>query len=250
MQPSEGCGECAKHGRYLLWNLDSEGRRQWVNPGGSCPQCKAERKHEEAFARTAIPARFRECTVANYRVENEGQRRARKVATDYCRAIAEHMKHGDSLVFVGNCGTGKTHLACAIGKCAVAAGFDVQFTTVRQMLRDIRSTWRSGARSSEAEVIDRYAALDLLIVDEVGLQVGSDSEMCTLFDVLGERYAQMKSTIIISNLPLVRKAEAPEEKTIGDYLGERLFDRFCDAGSMAVSFNWNSYRGTQRDSQE
>lgn len=247
---SEGYGSCEKHGNFLLWNIDGEGRRQWVNPGGACPMCKAEKKHQEAFARLALPARFRDCTVSNYRATNDGQRRARKVATDYCEAIKDHVMRGDSLIFVGNCGTGKTHLACAIGKCAVGAGLGVQFTTVRQMLRDVRSTWNRGALESESEAIDRYVNLDLLILDEVGVQVGSDSEMFTLFDVLGERYAQKKATIIISNLPLVRKPEEPEEKTIGDYLGERLFDRFCDDGSMAVSFNWNSYRGTQREHQE
>nr|DAM24447.1 MAG TPA: hypothetical protein [Caudoviricetes sp.] len=41
---SEGYGSCEKHGNFLLWNLDGEGRRQWVNPGGACPMCKAEKK--------------------------------------------------------------------------------------------------------------------------------------------------------------------------------------------------------------
>ncbi len=45
--------------------------------------------------------------------------------------------------------------------------------------------WKPDCTESELDVIDRYASLNLLIVDEVGAQYGTDAEIKSLFDVLG-----------------------------------------------------------------
>ena len=75
---------------------------------------------------------------------------------------------------------------------------------------------------------------DLLILDEVGVQFGSDAEKLILFEIINTRYQDMKPTILISNLTLVE---------LGKYIGERVVDRMREGGGAILSFDWDSYRG-------
>ena len=62
---------------------------------------------------------------------------------------------------------------------------------------------------------------DLLILDEVGVQFGSETEKMILFEIINGRYEQLKPTIVInSNL----------RRALTDYLGERVVDRLREGG--------------------
>ena len=78
-----------------------------------------------------------------------------------------------------------------------------------------------------------YTQCDLLIIDEVGVQRGSDFEKETFFDVINERYENMRPTIILSNLTI---------EEIKVFLGERVFDRLRENGGKAFLLDWPSYR--------
>lgn len=210
-----------------------------------CPHCKAEKDERKKFGRMAIPKRFQGCTVSGYKVTNEGQRVAREAVVGFCKTIKERIPHGDSIVMSGKPGTGKTHLACAIAKVASAAGFSVLFTRVRPMVRSIRETWKPSSKETEADAIRRFASVDLLILDEVGVQEGSDNEHLLLFDVLAERYESMKSTILLSNFPWTVSAKDKEKgrADLQDVLGDKICDRFFEDGSLVIPFTWESWRG-------
>lgn len=240
--------ECPKHGRYPVKGVQTAGKDAfWVPFACGCVRCAQERAQTERFGRVAIPRRYENARVADYKVSCEAQRVAKAEVVDFCRNIGARLQHGDSLIFFGGSGTGKTFLACAIARRAVAEGFSALFIKARALVSDIRSSWRKDSCLTEKDVIDRFVGVDLLIIDEVGAQFGTPGEALHLFDVIGERYAQMKSTILLSNFPLT---VTPEEKAAGmkgisDYLGDAVFDRFREAGSRAVAFSWNSYRGGQ-----
>lgn len=213
--------------------------------GGSCPRCATEHKQTALMGRLAIPLRFQNCTVKSYVATTAEQQKARSAVIKFCQNIREHVDHGDWIVMAGNSGTGKTHLACAIAKVASAAGYSVLFTRVRPMIKRIRRTWKPGSTETEEDVIRKFTDIDLLIIDEVGVQTGTDNEHLELFDVLAERYEQMKSTILISNFPFFVD---PEERKNGvrgleDYLGSKVYDRCYESGSIVIPFTWESYRG-------
>jgi DNA replication protein DnaC len=76
--------------------------------------------------------------------------------------------------------------------------------------------------------------MDLLILDEIGVQFGSETERNLLFDVLNERYEDCKPTLLLSNLP---------KQDVAKYLGERVMDRLREDGGRVVVFDWESHRG-------
>ena len=74
---------------------------------------------------------------------------------------------------------------------------------------------------------------DLLILDEIGLQHGSEAEKIILFEILNERYMQCKPTILISNLDI---------NDLKEYITERVIDRMREGGGQKIVFNWESNR--------
>lgn len=236
---------CDKHGEYISHNYFGT---IWTR----CPTCQDEAQAEEKAKRDAqdkkdrdarwektlgqsgIPLRFRDRTIPRFVADNDGQRVALQFAIDFTAEFAKRHS-GRCAVFIGKPGTGKTHLACGIAIRAMGAhGASALFTTVAKMARRIREAKSFDAEETESQAIAMHSYPDLLIVDEVGLQSGTDAEARSLFDVVNERYEQCKPTIFLSNLDLdgVRAA-----------LGDRLFDRMREDGGEVVIFDWESQRG-------
>lgn len=91
-------------------------------------------------------------------------------------------------------------------------------------------TLRSVQRNQNRRVVDP----ELLVLDELGLEIGRDAtRQGLLFEVLNARYGQQRATILLGNLRLCE---------LTHFLGERIVDRLCDGASPVVSFNWPSHR--------
>ncbi len=138
------------------------------------------------------------------------------------------------MVLRGNVGTGKNHLACAIARQVSEQGYSSLLVTVSEILQRIRSTWGRNLPENDGEIIDRFADVNLLILDEVGRQYGTDAEKLDLFKVIDARYRAMRPTMVISNLSPVK---------ICDYLGEAAYDRLRENDGRLVNFDWMSHRG-------
>ncbi len=98
-----------------------------------------------------------------------------------CQFIRERA----NVIFIGNPGTGKTHLATAIGLNAIAKGFKVLFTSVGEMLDQLHM---SKADNSYYKKINEYLVPDLLILDELGFKAMANYAADDFFDVISKRY--------------------------------------------------------------
>ncbi|MBY0576363.1 MAG: ATP-binding protein [Gallionellaceae bacterium] len=237
---------CEKHGNYSSRNL-------YKTVWSTCPKCAAEqadkRRNEEAekaaqerhrawqkrLGEAGIPDRFQNRTLDSYSATSEGQKRALAFATSYADQFDESLKSGRSAIFCGKPGTGKTHLAVGVALQIMKCGRCAMFTTVQRMVRRVKDTFRKNSEESEGDVINMLTYPDLLIIDEIGVQFGSDFEKNLMFDILNERYEKLRPTLLLSNLT------APEIKA---FLGERIYDRLREDGGQFVPFDWQSHRGS------
>lgn len=245
-QPKTRADKCATHGPF-------EARCFIGSIWSKCPTCGAEATARETAAREAkeredrrqawqrrigeagIPERFRNRSLQSFVAETEAQARALDFSTAYADSFDDALATGRSAIFIGKPGTGKTHLAIGIGlRIMNRDNRTVLFSTVMRAIRRVKDTWSRDSRETETQAVAALAFPDLLILDEVGVQFGSDTEKLILFDVLNERYERRKPCILLSNLTI---------DDVKAHLGERVFDRLREDGGEAIPFDWESWRG-------
>ena len=181
-----------------------------------------------------IARRFEACEFDNYQAINQDAAKNLAACQRYATSWPERLKAGTGLVMTGNCGTGKNHLAVAMAKSIIRDHLaNVEITDVMRLTRAVKSTWRHNAEMTEEDVIERFASLDLLIIDEVGVQFGSPTEMTILQEIINARYESILPTILISNLTFDQLKET---------IGERIVDRVTDGGRNRLAFGWGSFR--------
>ena len=149
-----------------------------------------------------------------------------------CRFIEEKVP----ILIVGPCGTGKSHIAQALGHCAIRAGYDVSFTTVSKMLAQMNA---GRANNGYDRHFAKLAAVDLLIIDDFGLKPLQGSQDEDFHEVIAERY-ERKSTIVTSNLDIPEWTEVFPNRILGAATIDRLRH-----GAYKVVLDGKSYRSTQ-----
>lgn len=139
---------------------------------------------------------------------------------------------GAGLLFYGKPGTGKTHLAVGIALEFIENNLSVIYTRAGAIVREVKESWGRKATQTESQIYEKYARPDLLIIDEIGRQFGTDTERMILFEVINARYEQRKPVLAVTNLDGANLAEC---------LGAATLDRLRECGT-SVCFDWESMR--------
>lgn len=240
-------GQCDTHGG---WSKPSRSKTP-ENIQNRCPRCDAdaevarlqaeERARRESAERArlnhlegiGISQRHSDKTFDNF--VSDCPEKARALAA--CKALAERIvdnpRRAPSLILCGNPGTGKTHLASALIQHTDKHGRDVRKRNAADIFRTIKATWGGDSERSERDVLDLAGSLDLLVIDEVGTQHGSDTERLMMFEIINRRYENCLPTVLISNLSVDRLREE---------VGERVIDRLREDGGKMIPFTGESWR--------
>lgn len=124
-----------------------------------------------------------------------------------------------AILIVGPCGTGKSHLAQAIGHRVARQGHDVLFSTQTQLLDSLRQAQAVGTYERRFQTL---ANVPLLIIDDFGLKPLRPPEDETFHDLVAERY-ERAATILTSNLDFTEWGDAfPANKMLGAATLDRL----------------------------
>lgn len=241
---------CERHGEYESKGMSLLGRRIiWTG----CEACGEEqrvaedsrrradeeeyrqRRMEQRLSTSGIPLRFRDRTFDNYVADTDGKRDALKVSTDFAANFEQHLRDGTTVVFSGKPGTGKSHLAIAVAMIVMNTGTALYLNAL-DLVRMVRDTWRRDSEMTESAVLHELSTVSLLVIDEIGVQYGTEGEQVILFDVLNRRYRDLMPTILLTNLGA---------KGMKEFLGERSFDRLREGG-IWVAFDWESFRGNRK----
>jgi DNA replication protein DnaC len=133
----------------------------------------------------------------------------------------KYIERRENVIIVGNPGTGKTHLATALGYAACRQGKQVLFTTASALVSDLIDAHGSRRLRQFHRRIDR---LDLLIIDDIGYMRFSEPGAQLLFEVLRAGYERM-SLVITTTIPLEKWAEIFESETEARAAVDRISDR-------------------------
>ena len=244
---------CSTHGVYSATWWYHPAKKEFLQ--NRCPACKkieqeqreaeelaekntaiAEQKKrafERALGNAGIPERFKTKTFDAYIASTEEQIEALAIAREYAENFAENFENGVGLAVVGSVGTGKTHLSSSIANHLIRQGYAPLFTSVFSAVQHVKDSWRKDSEFSELQAIGHFVKPDLLILDEVGVQFGSDTEKLIIFDIINKRYSEQLPTIVLSNLDL---------GGIEKYLGTRVYDRLREGSPRVIALSGASYR--------
>jgi DNA replication protein DnaC len=136
-------------------------------------------------------------------------------------ARCEYIERRQNVLFVGNPGTGKTHLAIALAMAACARGYRVRFFRLTELV-----TLLMEARDERAllGLKARLAKLDLLVLDELGYVPASKIGAELLFDVISSAY-ERSSLIVTTNLPFASWTEVLGSERLTGATLDRLTHR-------------------------
>lgn len=148
----------------------------------------------------------------------------------------------ENVLLIGNSGTGKTHLAMALGFAACAQGRKVRFTTVTELVTDLMEA-RDGHQLKRMQ--KQMARQDVLILDELGYVPFSKAGAELLFDAVSRAY-ERQSLIVTTNLPFENWVEVLGNERLTGALLDRLTHRIHILEANGESYRLKDAKRRQR----
>jgi DNA replication protein DnaC len=145
----------------------------------------------------------------------------------------DYIPKKENLLLVGNPGTGKTHLACALGFAACSQGKRVRFYTTTGLVTQLLEAREERTLQRLQKQLERQ---DLLLLDELGYVPFSKAGAELLFDVVGRAY-ERTSLIVTTNLPFEQWTEVLGSERLTGAMLDRLTHRV-----HILEANGQSYR--------
>lgn len=190
-----------------------------------------EARASESIGRSGILPLHQGCTVENFIAETNEQWAVKSFAENYIASF--NSNNGGGFVFSGGAGTGKNHLAAAICNALMPQNKSCLIITVNELMQKLRNTYQRDSNITEDQFIRSVIDFDLLIIDEIGLQRGTDAERLAINQIVDGRMCRLKPTGMLTNL---------DANSMSDVLGVRVMDRMRNDGGKWMQFNWGSYR--------
>ena len=133
-------------------------------------------------------------------------------------AQADWINRVQNLLITGPCGSGKTYLACALGHNACLHGYSARYYRLSRLLLELT---QSKADGSYQKHLKQLAKVQLLVIDDWGLEPLKPAHRNDLMEIMDDRHGSA-STLMISQLPTDQWYASIGDNTLADAILDRL----------------------------
>lgn len=195
-------------------------------------EAEVHERQERREYRRIIDARFPQIKrLEEFRFQDNP-----KIPQATIAALAEGAWIGDreSIILIGDSGTGKTHLATALAICACQQGRRVRFSTLAGLANELQE---AESKRELNRVVARYTRIEVLALDELGYLALPDGAAELVFQVLSERN-ERASLIVTTNLPFGEWTNVFTDARLAKAVVDRLTHRahIIDTGTESWRF--------------
>ncbi len=145
-----------------------------------------------------------------------------------CEEIDRQNRQARAEKIFGRAGIQRLHRGCSF---AMNAGRSVIVITVADVMSALHASYDDG--KSGEKFLRELCGVDLLILDEVGVQRETRNEQVTLNQIIDRRTASLRSVGMLTNL---------NHEALLKLAGQRVMDRMTMNGGRWVNFDWGSWR--------
>ena len=156
-------------------------------------------------------------------------------------ASCDFIRRNENIIITGATGVGKSFIASALGHQACIKEFKVLYANMAKLLSKLKMLKADGSYLKE---ITRMGKVDLLIIDDFGLQTLDSQSRLSFLEIIEDRHDQ-KSTIITSQMPVEQWYEIISDKTVADAILDRLVH-----SSHRIEIEGESYRKRKTRKEE
>jgi DNA replication protein DnaC len=199
---------------------------------------RAERRERRRLLDARFPLLKR---LSDFRFEDNPQVPQATIA-----ALAEGswISDRESVILIGDSGTGKTHLAISLAICACQQGRRVRFTTLASLANELQE---AESRRELARVVARYGRVELIVLDELGYLALPEGAAELVFQVISERN-ERGSVIVTTNLPFGEWTKVFPDARLAKAVVDRLTHRahIIETGSESWRFKHGLARSKRR----
>lgn len=225
--------------------VDAEAEKKRAEKEEQRKRTQNKEKIDRLLKQTGIRKRFQQRTFETFDTDTPARRRAYKVAREYAEKFSDKQAAGEGLYIEGTNGTGKTHLAAAIGLYLTEREYAVVMRTSFDLLEGIKSAFGDPDRS-EQQVTKAYRECDLLIIDDLGKEQCTDWSMSILYSIINDRYESMRPIIITTNFGDADLIRTLTPKGYGSQKIEAIISRLREV-SKTLTMAWDDCRGQQEE---
>jgi DNA replication protein DnaC len=153
----------------------------------------------------------------------------------------------ESVIFLGESGTGKTMLATGLAVCACQQGRRVRFTTLAALANELQE---ADSRRELGRVVGRYTRVELLVLDELGYLALPDGAAELVFQVISERN-ERASLICTTNLPFGEWTKVFPDARLAKAVVDRITHKahIIDTGTESWRFRHGLDQKARRQSR-
>jgi len=178
----------------------------------------------EEREKNVVERRIREARLPKTKTLEEFDfAQAPKISAAQMRDLADggYIERAEPILFIGDCGTGKTHLLSGLCIAACRQKRRVRFTTAAALVNELVEAKH---QLNLRRVLARWARYDLIAIDEVGYVPMADMGAEFLFQVIAER-AEKAAVILTTNLPFSEWTQVVPNARLCKALLDRITDR-------------------------